>query len=327
MIKTANLPAPFNLEVELTPASAIATISSMLCEVEIVKGERPPGVMHASRVGDMMLLRSTGQAGRLISARSDRLIRRSNTDDFLIGMVVDGNISISQEGREALLSPNELILIDSGRKYEVDISTPLDLIVLKIARKSVQTHIMENGRYLGLSLKTDQGLGFVVKSMLNACIATASHISAYEARRFESGLIDMMGSAYRHQVDGETDVNGKQAYKVFNRLRQFIEDYLSDPDLGPAMVSRELALSERYIRKMFAAQGTTLMGWIKDRRLQKCHQAINSGGGEYTSFAEIAYASGFSDISSFNRAFKVKFGVTPSEVKRAAHSSHARHLN
>lgn len=210
---------------------------------------------------DMMLFRCTSRAGRLISARSDRLIRRSNIDDFLIGMVVEGNFSISQEGRVASLSPGELVLIDSGGKYEVDISTSLDLFVLKIARKSIQTRIMEHERYLGLSLKTDQSLGFVVKSMLNACIATAPNISSNEARRFEAGLIDMMGSAYWHQVGGEADANGKQAYKVFNRLRQFVEDHLTDPDLGPAMVSRELALSERYIRKIFAAQGPTSAIW------------------------------------------------------------------
>ena len=69
------------------------------------------------------------------------------------------------------------------------------------------------------------------------------------------------------------------------------------------------------------------MGWIKSRRLQKCHHAISQGGGDYASSAEIAYAYGFSDVSSFNRAFKVKFGVTPSEVRQASHLAPARRLN
>lgn len=317
MIKTVNAPAPCDLEVELTPSSAIAAISSMLCEVEIVKGERSRGTIRASRIGDMQLLRSTGQAGKLTVARSDRLIRRSNTDDFLLGMVVEGNLSISQEGRHASLAPGELVLIDSHRRYELEVSSALDLFVLKIARKSVQTHIIEYGRYLGVSLDTERGLGFVVKNMLGACIATAPYISVYEGRRLELGLMDLVGSAFRYQVDGEAEGGRKQAFRVFNRLRQFIEENLSDPNLGPAMISREVGLSERYIRKMFAANDITLMGWIKDRRLQRCHQAISQGDGDYVSFAEIAYTYGFSEVSSFNRSFKAKFGVTPSEVRQA----------
>lgn len=317
MAKIANGPTPSDFEVKLTPSSAIATISSMLCEVEIIRGERPPGLIQAFKIGDMKLLHSTGQEGRLTTARSDRLIRRSNTDDFLLGMVIDGNFSICHEGRQASLLPGELVLIDSHRKYELEVSGALDLFVLKIARKSVETHIMEYGRYLGVSLDTQRGLGFVVKNMLSACITTAPYISTYEGRRFEIGLMDLVGAAFRYQVDGESDSNRNRAYKVFNRLRQFIEEHLSDPELGPAMISREFSLSERYIRKMFAAHGTTLMSWIKDRRLQRCHQAISRGDGEYVSFAEIAYAYGFSEISSFNRAFKAKFGVTPSEVKQA----------
>lgn len=319
-------PSPRGVDVELTPSSAIATISSMLCEVEIVRGERPPGVLRASQIGDMMLLRSTAQEGRLVTARSDRLIHRSNIDDFLLGMVAEGNFSISQNGRQASLAPGEIILIDSRQKYELEVSGALDLIVLKIGRNSVQTHIMEYGRYLGLPLKTEWGIGFVVKKMLNACIETAPYMGASEGRRLEFGLIDLIGAAYRSQMDG-SEAGGKQTYKIFSRLRQFVEDHLADPELGPAMISRELGLSDRYVRKMFAAHGATLMGWIKDRRLQKCHQAISQGGSDYASFADIAYAHGFSDISSFNRAFKAKFRVTPSEVRHANRAALARRLN
>ena len=88
-----------------------------------------------------------------------------------------------------------------------------------------------------------------------------------------------------------------------------------------------MGLSERYIRKMFAAHGLTITGWIKAQRLQRCYTAIKQGGGDYATFAEIAYAYGFSDISSFNRAFESEFIVTPSEVRLAAQTVTACNLN
>ena len=204
--------------------------------MEIIAGERPPGFIQTSMIGDMTLVRSTSQAGRLVSARSDQLIRRSLIDSFLLGLVVKSNFAIRQAGHEGVLSPGELILIDSLRKYELDVSAALNLIVLKIAWKSVETQMLEHGRYLGRTLKTDQGLGFVVKNMLTADIATAPCISTFEASRFEQGLIDMLGSTYRYQTHGESRSVGKQAHKVFNRLCQFIDNRLTDADMAPRMI-------------------------------------------------------------------------------------------
>ena len=159
MIAIESPPPTYGQGIELTPGSAITTSPSILCEVEIIAGERPPGFIQTSMIGDMTLVRSTNQAGRLVSARSDQLIRRSRIDNFLLGLVVKGDFAIRQARHEAVPSPGELILIDSLRKYELNVSAALDLIVLKIARKSVETQILEHGRYLGRTLKTDQGVG------------------------------------------------------------------------------------------------------------------------------------------------------------------------
>ena len=44
--------------------------------------------------------------------------------------------------------------------------------------------------------------------------------------------------------------------------------------------------------------------------------AVNMLGNENASITEIAYASGFSTLRTFNRAFLKYYGVTPSEYKR-----------
>lgn len=318
MTMMASAYQPSRSEFPLMPKSATATISSILCEVEVVRGEHPGGRIQKSQIGDMVMLRSTMRDGRVTAARSDRLIRRSSTDDFLLGMVVKGKPLLRQGGREAQLSAGEMILIDSKRRYELEIIDELDLICLKIARRSVETRIMDHGRYLGLALKTEHGLGYVAGKMLEACIATAPYLDASDGRRFESSFIDIMGSAFRCQIDNYTDPNVGHAYRIFNRVREYIEDHLDDPALGPSMISQNVGLSERYLRKMFAIRNSTLMGWIRTRRLQKCHQAISSGVGDYASLAEIAYAHGFNDISNFNRSFKNEFGVTPSEVRQSS---------
>lgn len=50
--------------------------------------------------------------------------------------------------------------------------------------------------------------------------------------------------------------------------------------------------------------------------LELSRQRIEAADCSDTTISEIAFACGFTDISSFNRAFKRHFGATPSSLRR-----------
>ena len=310
-------------ETRLTSGSALAAISSLFCELEIVSGEHPLGTIVASRIGDATLLRSIIHAGDFTTARSERLIRTSTTDAFLLGLVVRGHPLMHQDQREARLSPGEMILIDSRRRYDLQITDATELVCLKLPRRSVETRIVEHGRYLGLPIRTDDGLGHVAGRMFEAFVAVAPRLDDWEGRRFEGGFVEMVGSALRWQSGECVEAAAWQSYKVFKRVEECLERNLANPTLTPSLISRQVGLSERYVRKLFAARGTTMTAWIRSRRLKRCHEALRGGDGDYASIAEIAYAHGFNDISSFNRSFRHAFGLTPGEVKGGARAAGA----
>ncbi len=299
----------------LSPCSASETLSSKFFELEIVQGEHPQGLIRETKIGGMVLLRSLIEAGRVTAARSDRLIRHSNSNAFLLGLAVKGQTTIYQEAREAQLSPGDMILIDSHRKYELELDHETEMIWLKFSTSAVQSRIIEHWRYLGLPLKTEFGIGHVVANMLDACINTAPYISAADSRRFESSFIELVGAAFRSQIDEANDSETRHGFLVLNRIRDYIEDHLDNPNLNPKLIAGEIGLSERYIRKLFASRDMTLMGWIRDRRLQKCHDSICNNDLQFSSLSDIAYAHGFNDISSFNRSFKDKYRMSPSALK------------
>ncbi len=63
--------------------------------------------------------------------------------------------------------------------------------------------------------------------------------------------------------------------------------------------------------------GVSPSDYLRNARLAAGHQLLENGAG---SISEVAYASGFDSLSSFTRAFKVRYSTPPSQILRRAAS-------
>ncbi len=99
-------------------------------------------------------------------------------------------------------------------------------------------------------------------------------------------------------------------------VKQDMERHLTDPDLGIAAVARRQGVTPRYIQRLFEREGTTFGNFLRDARLELARSTLETGGG--STISAIAFDCGFGDLSHFNKAFRSRFGATPSDVKAAA---------
>jgi AraC-like DNA-binding protein len=100
-------------------------------------------------------------------------------------------------------------------------------------------------------------------------------------------------------------------------IKSDIEAHLTDPDLSPSTVAKRQRISDSYIRKLFEYEDTSFTDFVLTRRLVRAHRLLTSPLWAHRNIASIAFASGFSDLSYFNRAFKAHYGRTPSEARSA----------
>ena len=84
---------------------------------------------------------------------------------------------------------------------------------------------------------------------------------------------------------------------------------------GPAQVARRLGMSERTLHRRLAADGLTFRA-IVDRARRETAESLLALP-DHT-LAEVAYLTGFSDQSAFQRAFKRWSGQTPLAFRREA---------
>lgn len=77
-------------------------------------------------------------------------------------------------------------------------------------------------------------------------------------------------------------------------------------------------MTPRYVHLLLEETGKTFTHHVLERRLQKAAALLADPRWCERRIADIALAAGFTDLSHFSRAFRRRYGATPSDARRAA---------
>ncbi|RTR29127.1 AraC family transcriptional regulator [Robertmurraya yapensis] len=101
-------------------------------------------------------------------------------------------------------------------------------------------------------------------------------------------------------------------YDVIENALHYIEDNLQQP-LSLDSVANTFNMSKYYFHRLFSAMmGCSLNNYILSRRLNASVTLLQN---DTLSLTDIAYQFNFGTQASFTRAFKRKYGITPSSVR------------
>ncbi|GAB2468531.1 helix-turn-helix domain-containing protein [Promicromonospora xylanilytica] len=116
---------------------------------------------------------------------------------------------------------------------------------------------------------------------------------------------------------GLDDVEPRLAPALAQAARELADRRLTDPALSPAAVAQQLNVSVRTLQRAFAAEGQSVSAYIRERRLDEARRALVTRPRRMT-VTEIAARWQFADGSHFTRAFRDRYGRTPTDYVAAA---------
>jgi AraC-like DNA-binding protein len=80
-------------------------------------------------------------------------------------------------------------------------------------------------------------------------------------------------------------------------------------------------VSLRQVHKLFHAGGSTVAGWIRQRRLERCRRDLLDPVVAALPVSAIGARWGYPDPAHFSRLFKSCYGVAPREFRHSRSSS------
>jgi AraC-like DNA-binding protein len=100
------------------------------------------------------------------------------------------------------------------------------------------------------------------------------------------------------------------------QAKRHIDRHLADPDLSPTSVAAALGIGVRTLHLLFEPTGVSFTRHVLRRRLEECRTALLSC--PTRPVTDIAFGWGFSNLSTFYRAFQATFGMRPGDLRAAA---------
>lgn len=227
-----------------------------------------------------------------------------------------GNVDFHQNARQATCSPGEFLVERGDLPYEFWHEQTNELLVLKVSTESVRARLGPTDRLGALSFDGTEG---VASYFLDTVKTTAEHVDFLdEAARAAAGMhiLDLLCLAIRKDdrvLDSNTS-NIRAAH--LHRAEQFIRNNLSNENLSSSLVAEACNVSQRYLQQLFSGADKSVSGFIREKRLVRAREDLSIESA--ATIAEIAHRWGFLDPSQFNKAYRTRFGCTPTETRKAA---------
>ncbi|MCP5347373.1 MAG: AraC family transcriptional regulator ligand-binding domain-containing protein [Pseudomonadales bacterium] len=140
---------------------------------------------------------------------------------------------------------------------------------------------------------------------------------ADESMRAPNRLADSgIAQYFEAQLDAEISQLDAE-YSLDKQVKQQIAGALSEGVPNISAIASVLAMSSRTLQRKLSEQGLTYQALVDDARREFAERLLRENK---HSLSNIAFLTGFSEQSSFNRAFKRWAGQTPRSYRLAAQS-------
>jgi len=238
-----------------------------------------------------------------VAAHRDRASLRNVADDAVFVNYSEGPWGLTQRGRSWDATGRTALLLDNASPFtvEADPSRPLRLASLRIPRTSLTP------RTANALDRLDDGLaGTLQGRRLGAQMSLLAEVAAggmpSVARAMASSIVEMLDAfaGLEPRVPGRID-----------NMKLYASTRLHDPTFHLRDIARAFRCSTRTVQTAFATEGTTFSAWVRAARLDRARATLQSTYASQRPLAAIAREHGFSDVGTFHRAYRSRFGRTP----------------
>jgi AraC-like DNA-binding protein len=260
---------------------------------------------------------SRNQCSPMICIRSREEVARSDDECFYVLYVLSGFHGCEQRDRSNVARPGEIIVVDSGQPCRVvNGAPPYSVLCLTVPKAKLRAIANPEDHLANVVLKR----GLTTNPLLSCAALLTQRLttsSEAELATLYDAFVSLLPLA-AGCFDNETrhGLDARQNSELRRSIEDFVDDNLADPELSARKAAERLGISARYVHKIFSETGLTFSAYVGAARLDRIRDDLFSPAWGKRPIADLAFRWGFNDISTFNRAFKRRFGCAPTQYRR-----------
>lgn len=265
--------------------------------------------------------RRAGLAFNRLSYRGQNLKRtracvaRLDEEYFTLTRPSHGPWPIDHNGRAVTLRPGRLYLFDQSTPYRSHDVAGYDTLNVVIPTARLRARVPALPTLFEDNLDANPGRARVVSDYLDTMLIAIDDWSDGEADFLVERLIDLVGFLVSDQGRGLDSDDSSVRLAHRHRILRHIEENLSRDDLSAESISAAHGISVSYLYRLLRPTGRSVGEHILEARLRRCHDMLRDPRHAGRTVAEVAYAWGFNHPSHFSRAFRARYGMSPSEAR------------
>ncbi|MDR0977155.1 MAG: response regulator [Prevotellaceae bacterium] len=234
-------------------------------------------------------------------------------------------IRLFRNGREAY----EAILTDTPGLVISDIMMP-EMDGLQLCRKVKQNPVVNHIPIILLTAKSEPE--DTIEGMATG--ADAYMVKPFNTELLRSTVANLLSN--RHLLKSKFSGAQQQDDKVerlvvqssdeqlMNRIMKVINENISNPDLNVELLATSVGLSRVHVhRKLKELTSQSAREFIRNIRLSQAATLLRE---KKLTISEVAYATGFTNMSHFSASFREIYGISPKEYMNA-HRPHGASTN
>lgn len=235
-------------------------------------------------------------------------------DSLVLAVLHAGRAEFRGRRGTAAVSVGEALLAANEESGTFTGHTATRLANIRLRRDLLATRVVDPYAAIGVSIGASNYALRLLLSYADVLGDAAVTMTADGRRTITDNIYDLAALAIGGVHDGRAQFRGVRAARL-HALKTDIRRNLSQPGLSIAEVARRHGISGSYARRLFAGDGTSFSDYVLDQRLTLAHRLLIDPARAGRAIGAIAYDVGFGDLSYFNRTFRRRYGMTPTEAR------------
>ncbi|WP_434055866.1 MAG: helix-turn-helix domain-containing protein [Roseibium sp.] len=317
---------PDNIDLAITPLAPTRARSQPVEEltgnIRNVCGDfeiEPPDPASGRVKGDVSTMSVSRFETAIVSLnakrvlRDKRMIKRDPGEHLFLVIQDKGNCWIHQNDTSVHLAPGDMYLVDSAHCSEF-VYNGVDARQVSIhLPRSEMLHRFGAICTGGIAIDRSDPLFVAMRAVLTKIFSDDASVAPHHGEAFLSIL-----GAYFRSVEHQEALQDRTSKGVLSRALSLIDRHAMDPDFGPQKLAELLQVSPRTLQRQFGVLGEPVGKRLLAVRLETARARLNAGndGPGRNTIADVAYESGFNDLSYFYRAFRDRFGMPPGDLRK-----------